>query len=403
MEALWLALIAITMVGVAVGHLPRLAMNRATICLVGATLLVQTGAISLEAAYRAIDLDTIVLLLAMMIINVNLRMAGFFRLAARWIVAGSLPPVWLLGAVMLASGVLSALFLNDTVVLAFTPLVLEVVLAMGLPSTPFLIGLATAANIGSVGTIIGNPQNMLIGMASGIGFQRFFFVLGPVAVGGLVIAWLVVVAMHWRELAASAPASAPAPVVALHRPLLWKSMAATLLMLAALLSGMPVALSALSAASLLLITRRHHPERVFQEVDWGLLVFFAALFVVTRAVETTGFSAHVLGVLAGGESLSIASLTGLGAVLSNLISNVPAVLLLRPVVELLSWREDAWLTLAMATTFAGNLTLLGSVANLIVAETAQRQGVRLSFVAYLRAGVPVTALTLLWGGWWLTP
>ncbi|MBF0136692.1 MAG: anion transporter [Magnetococcales bacterium] len=421
-EPLWLAIILVTLLGVAAGRLPGLAMNRTTICLVGATSLVLSGAISRPAAWQAIDLDTIVLLLAMMVVNVHLRWAGFFQWVARWTITRALPPAGLLAGLMLLSGILSALFVNDTVVLALTPLVVEVVRASGLPPVPFLMGLATSANIGSVATIIGNPQNMLIGMASGIPYQRFLFALAPVALGGLIIAWILLVFLYrhtWKSLpetvdleptvsrlrgAAPDPArgkGAALPPGPPSQSFIRKNFAVSALLLLALLLGMPVAMAALSAASLLLITRKTSPEAVFREIDWSLLVFFAALFVVTRAVETTGLSRWIFQELNVGQHLDVPSLTLIGALLSNLVSNVPAVLLLRPVVELLPTPETAWLTLAMASTLAGNLTLLGSVANLIVAETAQKQNVTLSFRAYLVAGIPITLLTLAWGILWL--
>lgn len=401
-EILWLVIILVTLAGVAVGRLPGLAMNRATLCLAGGTLLILSGAISREAAFQAIDMDTIVLLLAMMVINSHLRLAGFFAWVAHKTVASNLPPFGLLALLMGVSGVLSALFLNDTIVLSFTPLVLEVVLAVGLPATPFLIALAVSANIGSVATLIGNPQNMLIGVASGISFPDFFISLWPVALGGLFIAWLILVALYWSPLSGYSGRTPPDREMVVCRALLWKSLVATALLVGLLVAGMPVSLAALTAATLLLITRRWSPDPIFQAVDWGVLLFFAALFVVTKAVETTGWSARLFAFLVGdGATLDIFSLAATGLVLSNGVSNVPAVLLLRPLVTELPWAETAWLTLAMATTLAGNLTLLGSVANLIVAETARRQGVILSFWSYLQAGLPITLCSLLWGIFWL--
>lgn len=400
-ELLWLLIILITLTGVAIGHLPGLSMNRATLCTVGGTLLVLSGALSHTTALQAIDLDTIVLLLAMMVINAHLRLAGFFAWVARRTVTSRLPPQGLLALLMLISGGLSALFLNDTIVLSFTPLVLEVVLTIGLPVEPFLIALAVSANIGSVATLIGNPQNMLIGVASGIAFPDFFLALGPVALGGLFIAWLILILLYRHPLAATPQGTPPGQADPMDQPLLWKSLLATTILVGLLLAGLPIALAALSAASILLITRRWCPDRVFQGIDWGVLVFFAALFVVTRAVETTGFGARFLALLTTETALQIPSLAVIGLLLSNVVSNVPAVLLLRPLVTDLPWAETAWLTLAMATTLAGNLTLLGSVANLIVAESARRHGVILGFWNYLRAGVPITLCTLAWGVAWL--
>ncbi|MBF0098465.1 MAG: anion transporter [Magnetococcales bacterium] len=399
LQLLWLTILLLTLGGVAFGQLPKLAMNRATICLVGATLLVQSGAITYHEALQAIDLHTITLLLAMMILNIHLRMAGFFSWVAYHTTASQLHPRLLLALLMLVSATLSALFLNDTIVLAFTPLVLEVVLMAGLPPIPFLIGLATAANIGSVATLIGNPQNMLIGIASQIPFIPFLLALTPVALGSLAIAWLILVILYPKQLQQQPTTPPPPAPLSMHHTLLRKSLLATLLLLAALLSGMPVALAAISATIPLLITRRWKADEILQEVDWPVLLFFAALFIVTRAVETTGFSQPFLP---DPHNLQLPTLAWGSLLLSNLVSNVPAVLLLKPLVNQLSWSHTAWLTLAMATTLAGNLTLLGSVANLIVAESARKQGVTLGFWPYLRAGLPITLATLLWGIYWLS-
>jgi Na+/H+ antiporter NhaD/arsenite permease-like protein len=396
-----LALITLTLIGVAVGRYPWLRMNRATIALVGATALTAVSAISLPAAYAAIDLNTIALLFAMMIINVNLRLAGFFYLVGGWVVRWARTPRRLLALILLASGVLSALFLNDTIVLVFTPLVLDITQALGRRPVPYLIGLVVAANIGSTATITGNPQNMLIGLSSGIPFLTFTARLAPVAGAGLLAAWAILVALYRAEFSAG-----PFPVVVpwrprRYRPLLRKSLLACGLMLAAFVVGVPIPLAALAAAALLLVTRRLKPARVFTELDWSLLVFFTGLFVVTGAIETAGLSERLFAVARPIAERGVVALTLVSVVASNLVSNVPAVLLFRPLVPHFADPERAWLTLAMATTLAGNLTLLGSVANLIVAETARGRGVVLGFGEYLRAGLPICVVTLALGVIWL--
>jgi Na+/H+ antiporter NhaD/arsenite permease-like protein len=187
-----------------------------------------------------------------------------------------------------------------------------------------------------------------------------------------------------------------------YRPLLYKSMLATAIMLAAFVAGMPIPLAALTAATLLVVTRRLKPARVLDGIDWSLLVFFSGLFIVTGAIETAGLTEHMFRFAEPLAERSVASLTGVAVVLSNLVSNVPAVLLFRPLIPRFAHPERAWLTLAMATTLAGNLTLLGSVANLIVAESARKRGIHLAFVEYLKAGVPITLLSLLVGILWLS-
>jgi len=395
-----LIIISLTLIGVAIGRYPVLRMNRATIVVVGATLLIIFGSIPLETAYAAIDLNTIVLLFSMMVLNINLRLAGFFGLVVNRVARLAKTPRQLLLLIVLSSGILSALFLNDTVVIMFTPLVVEVTLALKRNPIPYLMGLATAANVGSVATIIGNPQNMLIGMSSNISFVVFAGYLTPIAMAGMGIVWLIIVMIYRDEFKVQPLRYSSDVQLRLFKPLLYKSILSLTIMLIAFFAGAPVPVAALGAASLLLFTRRIKPQRVFVELDWALLVFFSGLFVVTHAIETSGFSGHLFAATQPLIERGWWALTIVSALLSNLISNVPAVLLFRPVIPALTNPQIAWLVLAMATTFAGNLTLLGSVANLIVAESAKSKGVTLSFIEYLKAGIPITIATLLIGVFW---
>ena len=204
-----LILISLTLIGVAVGRYPWLRMNRATIALVGSTALILSGAITLDEAYAALDMNTILLLFAMMVINVNLRLAGFFELVTAKVIRLARTPRTLLAVLILVSGVLSAIFLNDTIVLMFTPLVLEITRALRRNPIPYLVGLVSAANIGSTATITGNPQNMIIGIASGIPFNEFTAALATVALAGLGIAWIVLVLVYRSEFYASRFERAP--------------------------------------------------------------------------------------------------------------------------------------------------------------------------------------------------
>lgn len=419
--------ILVALVGIAAGRLPRLRMNRASMALGFAALLVALGAIGIEEALAAVDVGTIVLLLAMMLLVANLRIAGFFTAAGAALLGAARGPKSLLGLVVLASGFLSALFLNDTICLMLTPLVAELCLRARRDPLPYLVGLATAANVGSAATIIGNPQNMLIGASSGIEFGRFLLALAPPSVIGLGIVWLITVAAFPKEFGrGSAPWPAGAAGAAsvpggLDRRLAAKSLFAAGLMLVLLLLRVPPALAALVAAALLLFTRRIDPARVFAEVDFGLLVFFGGLFIITEAIARTGLFGAAMGAvlpLLGGDATaggggagalagtstggaSLALFSGVTLVASNLVSNVPAVMLFRPLVPGFPEPERAWLLLALASTYAGNLTLLGSVANLIVAEGAKPLGIKLSFGAYLRVGLPVTLVTTILGTAWL--
>lgn len=393
---------AITLIGVAIGRWPWLRMNRASIALVGATVLISIGIIPLDQAYRAIDWNTIVLLFAMMVLNVNLRIAGFFHLVISHVVRLARTPRRLLALIVIVSGVLSAVFLNDTIALMMTPMVLELATALRRNPIPYLVGLVTAANVGSVAAITGNPQNMLVGMSSGIPFVQFTLALAPVALFGLGVIWLVLTLVYRAEFSAVQLGRELAVPGEEDPALLRKAMIATALMLGGLIAGAPIPLAALAAAAVLLISRGRDPERVFNEIDWGLLVFFASLFVVTGAIETSGLGNDLFAWMRPWADGGPAKLTVVSVVLSNIVSNVPAVMLFRPVVPTLDHPHTAWLTLAMATTLAGNLTLLGSVANLIVAEIARRRGVHLSFVEYLKAGTPIAIITLLLGIAWLS-
>jgi Na+/H+ antiporter NhaD/arsenite permease-like protein len=395
----WISLIIIllTILGVALGSYPVLRMNRTTIALVGATSLIVIGAISLENAIQAIDFDTIILLFSIMVININFMLSGFFNLITSQILKLAKTPQRLLALVIFVSGLLSALFLNDTIVLVFTPIVLNITIILKRNPIPYLMALATAANVGSAATIIGNPQNILIGTASKIPFTDFALALAPVSIVGMIIIWMVISFIYKKEFKKTTFEKLPDEKIRLLRPLLYKSVAAAIIMLGSFILGFSMPVAALGAASLLLITRRVKPERVFREIDWSLLVFFIGLFIVTKTLDYIGVSNILKGFMTLNTGSEIVDLSIISVILSNLISNVPAVLVLRPMVDTFVNPQMAWLTMAMATTFAGNLTLLGSVANLIVAESAKKGGVKLTFAEYLKAGIPITILTTIFG------
>lgn len=394
-------IIAVALTGIAIGRIPGLRMNRATISLVGAVALIAAGAINRHDAYAAIDFDTIALLFAMMVINVNLHLCGFFKLIAVKVVSFAKTPRQLLTLTVISSALLSALFLNDTICIVFTPLMLEIALTLRRNPLPYLMAVATASNAGSVATIIGNPQNMIIGMHSGIPFLDFAGYMIPVAVGSVGIIIVVILAVYRGEFTAEQFVIPEKQEVKIYRPLFIKSSIASALLLVLCIVNVPVSVAALCAASVLLVTRRLKPQRVFVELDWSLLVFFSGLFVITGAMEKSGLSAFVFHLTEPLTSGGIAPLAFTGVILSNLVSNVPAVMLFVPVVPQLQNPQMVWLTLAMATTLAGNLTLLGSVANLIVAESAKRRGITLGFAEYLKSGFIIALLTTIWGVVWL--
>lgn len=401
-EYLILAIIIITLAGIAIGSLPKLRMNRATIALVGATALIIVGALNLEGAYKAIDINTIILLFSMMILNINLRLSGFFKIITSKIVSFAKTPKQLLALIIFSSGLLSALFLNDTIVIMFTPLILDMTIALKRNPIPYLIALATSANVGSVATIVGNPQNMIIGIFSKISFADFALRLTPIALIGLIIIWLIIIGIYRKEFQKEKLITPVEEDYRVFRPLLIKSTIVLFIMLTAFNLGFPVSLSALGGAALLLITRRIKPERVFIEIDWSLLIFFSGLFIITHTINQ-----YFISSISSLESYSftgnfISDFSIVSAILRNIISNVPAVLILSPAVIKIPNPETIWLALAMSSAFAGNLTLIGSVANLIVAESAKKRGVKLEFYEYLKVGIPITFITLILGVLWLS-
>ncbi len=394
-----IAIVVATYAGVAIGSVPRLRMNRATIALVGAATLIAIGAIQEDEAIASLDVGTILLLAAMMVINANLRLSGFFELVGGRVLEFAKSPRMLLALVILASGVLSALFLNDTICLLFTPLVVDLTTRLKRDPIPYLIGLATATNVGSTATITGNPQNLIIGQASGISYLTFLAHLAPVALVGMGVCWVVIVLVFPQEFRSKLP---PIDVASpqIYQPLLWRTIAVVAGLLIAFLVGLPIVSSACVAAGLLLISRIR-PHKLL-DIDWGLLAFFGGLFVVTGTIEVTGISEDLFDAISPVIRGGVGPLSVATAALSNVISNVPAVLLLRSEMVGLANPQQGWLTLAMSSTLAGNLTLLGSAANLIVAEIAATRGVKLTFIAYLRAGVPITLITIALGVLWLS-
>lgn len=384
-EAVSGLVLLLTYLGLALGGLPGYRMNRAGVALVGASFLVLLGVLDLEEAWRAMDAGTLTFLFGVMVLNAHLGYAGFFGLAAERLLALAKTPLALLLSLTLGGGLLSALFLNDTMALLLTPLVLSVVRGLGLNPLPYLLALMGAVNTGSLMTPTGNPQNIVVASLSGLSYLGFVKALWPVALLGLFLQ-VALLALLYPEVRSLRPLPPLLPLrYRLHRPLLRKGLLVALGLFLAFLLGYPMAQGALVAAGLLLFTRRLRSERYFLRVDWELLVMFGGLFIVTEGVRRLGLVEAFLPLAQSPLGLLLAA-----ALLSLLISNVPAVLLLAPLVQ----EPKDWLLLAGGSTLAGNLTLLASVANLIVAEGAGREGVRVAFLEHLRFGLPLTLLSL---------
>jgi Na+/H+ antiporter NhaD/arsenite permease-like protein len=382
---------------VAVGKIPIYRIDRAGAALLGASLMVGTGVLSAEEAYYAIDFNTITLLLGMMIVVANLRICGFFRVVTDWIATHVRHPLALLVAVVLAAGVLSAFLVNDTICLVMTPLVLELVARVRRNPLPYLLAIATASNIGSVATITGNPQNIIIGSVSQIPYGAFAAALAPVAAIGLVIATLLIALIHRREFFTRERLEKAAMPTHYHGRLMAKTLLVMAAMVVLFFLGQPPATVAIVGGAFLLLTRRVKPEKIYIEIDWPLLVMFVGLFIVVAGFEKMVLTPDVTGA-AGRLHLDDATvLAGITALLSNVVSNVPAVLVLKPFVSNLPDPQHAWLVIAMSATLAGNFTLVGSVANLIVAQRAKARGVEIGFWAYFKIGAPLTLATIAIG------
>ena len=385
----------------AVGRLPGTKIDRPAMAIIGAVLMFVFRVFTPAQAIASIDFSTLVLLFSMMLIVASLHLAGFFQWVS-YLVIEHLSPQHLLPGVIFTSGILSAFLVNDVVCLVMAPLILGICKRMKLQPLPYLLGLATASNIGSAATITGNPQNILIGSVSGISYRHFVAHLGPVALIGLFVDWAL---LHWIHLRSDTAGPQPLPdktVLQNQLPethLAWP-LTVTLAVLAGFLLGFSPPLVAAAGGALLLVQRHREPKAIYGDVDWSLLVLFLGLFLILGGAEQAGITQELLTTA---ERLNLHNPTIFAAVvtlLSNLVSNVPTVMLLKGLVPQFHDARSAWLLLAMSSTLAGNLTITGSVANIIVVEKARAEA-HISFLEYMKIGVPVSLITLAIGLLWL--
>jgi Na+/H+ antiporter NhaD/arsenite permease-like protein len=368
------------------GKFPGTRIDRPAMAVIGAALLFVFRVPTPSAALESIDFNTLVLLFSMMVIVAALHLAGFFE----WITAHvieRIPHQHLVGIVIVTGGVLSAFLVNDVICVFMTPLLLHITSKLKRSATPYLLALATASNIGSAATITGNPQNMLIGSVSQIGYTDFLLHLGPIALVGRGINWLVLRLMCAKDLACELeeqPAFTPMPRP-VPRPLgadaaravpapdgaIWKPVVITVFVLSGFLLGLPPALVAISGVILLLMSRQISPRALYEEVDWSLLLFFAGLFLILGGAQSVHITDDLLAAARHLNLENTAIFAAVVSLLSNLVSNVPAVMLLRPVMGQFRNPHSAWLLLSMASTLAGNLTITGSVANIYSTITSK--------------------------------
>jgi Na+/H+ antiporter NhaD/arsenite permease-like protein len=395
------ALFVATYAGMALGRVPGLAIDRTGIALFAAVALLVIGGLPPAGAAAAIDFPTLAILFGLMILSSQFGLAGFYDWCAARIAAAAGSPVRLLALTVAASGAMSALLANDVVVFAMTPMLCRGIAARGLDPRPFLIGLAGGSNAGSAATVIGNPQNILIGQVGGLDFWRFVAVCGPPALAALVLVFVAVL-LTWREALDAHPISAAPPPPAFDGWQTAKGIAAAVLLVALFTSPLPREIAALAVGAALLVSRRMATRRVMAAVDWHLILLFAALFIVNAAFAGTGLPGQAMAWLGEHGLLPdrLGVLAALALLASNTIGNVPAVIML-----LAQWPappEGALYGLALLSTLAGNLLLVGSMANIIVAERAAAHGVRLGFGDFARSGIPMTlasfAVAIAWLG-----
>ena len=381
-------------------------LDRPAVALFGAALMLAFGVVGPADALAAINLDVILLLLGMMLLVAGLDVCGFFDLVARRIAERSVSQVHFLALLFVSTAILSALVLNDTIVLLLTPIVVKTCRTLKVKAVPFLVGLAMAANIGSVATPVGNPQNAFIAIQGTIPFSAFSLALFPVAALSLAVGLLVTWLAFRRDLAvrveAFDEARKAAPLIVQRRGLAL-TMAVLVGTVAAFTLTTPEALPFVAltggALVLLILPALAHttPRTLFEKVDWSILILFVGLFIVMKGVETSGLLTEIVAYFGGaGVAGDVWRLAGASALVSNLVSNVPAVLLLSPfVLASPGDQRPLWLALAASSTLAGNATILGAAANIIVVQVAAKAGAEVSMRDFMKAGLPTALITLL--------
>ena len=371
----------------ALGKSPLFRVDRAGAAIIGAALTIATGVISFDQAAQAVDYRTIVLLFSMMIMAAYLNLTGFFQLAGNQFLRRLHTKKHLLIMVIVITGILSAFFINDIVCLLFTPIVIMICRQANLNPVPYLLGVATASNIGSAATLIGNPQNILIGSLSRINFAWYMAVATPLTLVGLALIYLTIAYTYKREL--DGPLVETSPLTgAVHGYLIKKGIVVVLLVLAGFLAGFDPAIVASLGAAFLLLTRRIKPSKIYTGIDFNLIVIFIGLFVIIGGVEHSGLLKLLVDSLGIRNIQSLPIFSAVTVLLSNVVSNVPAVMLLKFLIP--TETDIWWAAMAVFSTLAGNLTLTGSIANLIVVELAKKQNVEIGFSTYLKIGFPLT-------------
>jgi len=396
---------ALVYAGMFLGGLPWLRLDRTGVALLGAIAIVGAGVLTPEAAADAVHLPTILLLFSFMVISAQMRLGGFYSAVTRRVASAQISQAGLLALVIAVVAVLSGIFSNDIVCLAVAPVLADACIRRRIDPVPYLLALAAASNIGSAATLIGNPQNMLIGEVLRLPFGAYVISALPPVVLGLAALWAIL-ALSIRNTSATTAPALPRHDAALDdEPVFdrWQTIkglaVAVTLVVVFLATNWPRDVAALIGAGVLLLSQRFHSSKVMGLIDWELLVLFVGLFVVNHALALTGITSNAIAWVAShgialGEPGPLFVIT---LVLSNLVSNVPAVMLLLPLAD----GAHAGPTLALVSTLAGNLLIVGSIANIIVVDAARRSGIEIDWRRHARIGVPVTIVTLAFTAGWI--
>ncbi len=415
-----LAILILTYLLISVRFIPLVRMGRASAAMLGASLIVATGVLAFGDALRSIDLDVLFLLLGMMLLVSSLQSCGLFDIICGWMVKVSTTPLTFFMLVCIVSAVLSALVLNDAVVLLLTPVIIESCYRLGIKPFPYLMGHVMSANIGSLATVVGNPQNAFIATRADIGFIEFSSRLLPVASVSMILMMVVLIIIFRQDILINGfnKPSNPSSMITLkdgekrdslrcfgtigrldNLKILLIITSMTVLAFAFSQSlGLPLAhiafLSGAIAAIVTVLITDVRVSEINSGVNWSIILFFIGLFVVIGGASSSGLLSNLetsLMVFSGQDADSPILLFISAALLSNLVSNVPAVLL---IAELLPVSGDAWFHLAAASTLAGNATLIASAVNIIMAERAERMGVEIDFLKFMAVGLPISIITL---------
>ncbi|MDD3286705.1 MAG: SLC13 family permease [Bacteroidales bacterium] len=396
-ETLGLIIFIITYIGIIFTRLPKVNIDRPSAAFTGAVAMIVFGVISFEDAIKSIDFNTITLLLGMMIIVSTLKIEGFFSLIASKTISYSHSRNKLLIIIVFITGIASAFLVNDAVVLLFTPIIISICRKTNLNPIPYLIAEILSSNIGSTMTITGNPQNMLIGISSNISYVDFLIKLLPISLIGMIIIVFVVKLFYRKHFQDKSTLE----FITDYQYDFNKMRISVLIFLLVILGfffgkilSLSIPIIALIGASLILLFGKAKPSSVIKDVDWVLLLFFACLFILVSSIQSLGLLDRFINIELNENLSGIVGLHSLSLVMSQILSNVPYTVLMTPLMEVVN-NENLWLALASSATLAGNATIIGAMANLIVIESSEKENVKISFWEFFKIGIITTIITLL--------